>query len=460
MENITDTIDRNLPPSNPFFPTLRDEAQQAIEMLEIVEPIRNPKIRRSLDFLGTAWKYIAGSPDHNDLNMINNNMEKLLTNNNKQIIINNALNQQINKITEITNNLLNAIKEDNVIANEIAINLQNKIRLIKEEIVNIKYAIQWARIGIVNSIILNKKEIDLAIKEMNKENMPFDTAEDALELAKVSVLRNFSSILYVVKIPLTTKEIYENLILKAVIKNDVIIDLKYNNVLRNKERIFGIQNNCEKYNKISICKQNELLDLSNDFCIYKLIKSLNSSCHFINCHHIPRDELIAPGILFLNNYQGNITIDDDMRVMNGTYIINFKNESIMVNGRAYKNFEAPPLRIMPAIAQPTPREESLTKLLSLEALSELHINNTIEIQSLQTEKTVNRVSAGLTLIIIIVLVVSSNKWYYKRKKQSKPTEPPMEAITQANQQQEATSHVPTPEMRTFQVFQTLEDKRF
>lgn len=459
LGNISDIMDKSLPPENPMYPILKHEAQQTIELLEIVEPIRHPRFKRSLDILGTAWKYLAGSPDHDDLNIINTDLDKLTTNNNKQVIINNALNNRMNKLTKITNDILNMIKKDNRIDNGIALSLQGKIRMIKEEIINIKYAIQWARLGIINSLILNKKEIELTLEELEAENMPFNTAEEALELADVSVLSNSSTILYIVKIPLTTKEIYNNYIIKAIIKNNVIINLKYNNILKNKETILGIKDSCKQYNMISICKQEELLDLRNDPCIPNLVKSLNSSCHMINSHHIPREELITPGMLFLNDFQGNLTIDGNERTMNGTYIVNFRNTTITVNGKTYKNFKAPPLKVMPAIAQPTPMEKSRTRLLSLEALSELHINNTMEIHSLRAEKIINRLSAGMTLTVAIILLVGIRKYFY-RKKLRQSSEEPKETTVEANQDQEISVQIPAPVARNIQIFQTLEDKRF
>ena len=48
--------------------------------------------------------------------------------------------------------------------------------------------------------------------------MPFSTAEGALGLADVSVLSNISIVIYIEKIPLATKEIYNNYIIKAVKK--------------------------------------------------------------------------------------------------------------------------------------------------------------------------------------------------------------------------------------------------
>jgi len=46
--------------------------------------------------IGSAWKYIAGSPDHEDLVMIEESLNNLATKNNEQIIINNQLQDRIN----------------------------------------------------------------------------------------------------------------------------------------------------------------------------------------------------------------------------------------------------------------------------------------------------------------------------------------------------------------------------
>lgn len=94
---------------------------------------------------------------------------------------------------------------------------------------------------------------------------------------------------------------------------------------------------------ISICKQEELLVLRDDRCIRNLVKSLNSSCHMINSHLIQREELITPAMLFLNDFQGNFAVDGNEKTMNDTYIVNFKNTTITVNG---KNFETPPLKVI------------------------------------------------------------------------------------------------------------------
>lgn len=88
----------------------------------------------------------------------------------------------------IVNNLFNSIKKDTYIENETITNLQNRIRLIKEELINIKYAIQWAKKDILNTLLLNKNEIEIALEKLEDDEIPFKSAEEALEISNVNVV--------------------------------------------------------------------------------------------------------------------------------------------------------------------------------------------------------------------------------------------------------------------------------
>ena len=70
----------------------------------------------------------------------------------------------------------------------------------------------------MNSILLNKSEIKDIFEEFIKENIPFKNIDEALEYAKTDVLINDKNLLYIVKIPLATIDIYKNMIVKAVKK--------------------------------------------------------------------------------------------------------------------------------------------------------------------------------------------------------------------------------------------------
>lgn len=81
----------------------------------------------------------------------------------RQTFINNKLHTQINKLIDTSNVLTNQVKKNNNIKMEVILNLQTKLRLIKEEIINIKQVLQYAKINILNIILLNKQEMQIAL---------------------------------------------------------------------------------------------------------------------------------------------------------------------------------------------------------------------------------------------------------------------------------------------------------
>jgi len=200
--------------------------------------------------IGSAWKYIAGSPDHEDLVMIEESLNNLAINNNEQIIINNQLQDRINNLTTISNMLANTIQNDNRFSNEIASNLQNQVRLIKEEIGNIKFAIQWAKINVINTLLLNKFELIEINKIFQRNNISSFSVEEMLEFVDVSVLQNKTTIIYMIKIPELEPCNYENLVIKPVIKNQSVVHLDINEIFKSNNKILALPKNCKASNLI------------------------------------------------------------------------------------------------------------------------------------------------------------------------------------------------------------------
>lgn len=98
-------------------------------------------------------------------------------------------------------------------------------------------------------------------------------------------------IIYIIKIPLTLSETFKRIIVRPVKKmNNIIIETKYKEILKGKDKLYGIKNKCETYNDLMICKEADVIDISNDLCISRIINSLNSTCNTTNDHHIPTIE--------------------------------------------------------------------------------------------------------------------------------------------------------------------------
>lgn len=395
--------DRHIPVTNPLRSTMYYELQQTIDLLDTIKTVTPRRQVRSINILGTVWKYIAGSPDHDDAEYIYKTLDEMATNNNKQIIINNDFADQVNNITKMVNVLSNAIKKDTSIVGEDIEILRNKIRLIKEGIINIKYAIQWAKSNIINSFLLNKVEMDLTMGQLKKENMPFNNIEEALELASINVLSNNSNILYVIKIPITKSNMYENIIVKPVIKNNSIINLNFKEILYYGNEMYSIKDNCKIYNKIKICKREQINNLSNDVCIKHILQAKNSSCIKTNIQHIKRVEEISDGIIFLNNVNKTITSETMSYHLEGTYLINFSNTSLKIDDETYFNLETPEMIPILETMQSTPLEKRRLNILSLESLQELHLDNINSIHFIRKQTWISNIVIGSILLSTICL---------------------------------------------------------
>lgn len=232
LTNITPTLEQNETKNDPLFPYLSHEYHQIQNLIHNLKP---QKTKRSLNFIGTAWKWIAGNPDHDDYVTIKRKTNNLLVNSNNQIIINSLHNERINNLTKITNEIEAMIKENKNTNKNILSEIQYKFRIVKEELQNINLAIHWAKLGIVNSLILSKKEINIAIRKLSKENIPFATIEEALNFAEIKVITNSVSILYIVNIPITDYNVYEQILIKPVKRNGIAIEINYKQIIKNKD---------------------------------------------------------------------------------------------------------------------------------------------------------------------------------------------------------------------------------
>lgn len=385
-----------------LFPLLLHEIHQIRDLLYNLKP---HKTKRSLNFIGTAWKWIAGNPDHDDFITIKEKMTDTLRNNNKQVIINKLYNDRINNITRVQNKIYKLLSEDSNFQNDVVVNAQYKIKLIKEDLENINYAIHWAKMGIINSIILSKNEIKFATQHLDKQNLPYTTIEEALDFAEIKIISNSSSLIYVINIPLTTNEMFQQLLIKPLKRNNLVIEILYNVILKNNEELYGITKKCKTYNYLSICKSQNIVDIRNNTCIPNLLKSQPATCNTMNNQHIPTIDEISTGVLLLNQFTGLLETEDITHKLNGTFLIKFHNSTVRINGNTFISQEASMITALPAILQPNPKENQYRELLSLEMMKEIHINNTNAIKLLEAEGNKHQITT-YTVIICIALFLT------------------------------------------------------
>lgn len=378
-------------------------------MQNLISNLKIQKQKRSLNFIGSAWKWIAGNPDHDDYIIMSDKIEDIVLNNNNQVVINKAHNDRINTLTNVTNEIINMIRKDKSFEIELVLGLQYKLKLVKEEIINTIYAIELAKSNTISSNILSKTEVKLLLDNIDKDNIPYSNVEDALKFADVKIAQNQTRLAYIVNIPKTEPIIFQRIMLKPIKQpNNIINKIEYDNILKSNEIIYGVTQNCKKLDKLSICKRNNVIDLSQNHCIPNLLKSEQAICNVTNSHHIPPIEEIDVGIILLNNFEGPIEFDNTSRDLQGTFFIKFKNTTVIINNQRHTAEEIANIHALPPLLQAALGTTQLEEILSLELMKEIHINNTKQIRLMKKEKEIHTyVNYALTTIVFTMIMVTT-----------------------------------------------------
>jgi len=71
---------------DPILPFIKEEVRISKNLINSLK-VRNIK-KRHIDLIGSAWKWLVGSPDSGDFEIIQEKINSALTNNNNQVILN------------------------------------------------------------------------------------------------------------------------------------------------------------------------------------------------------------------------------------------------------------------------------------------------------------------------------------------------------------------------------------
>lgn len=400
------------------------------------------KNRRSLDFLGSAWKWIAGSPDHEDFITIKEKINNVLTNNNRQTVVNDLFQSRLNQLDEYLNKLNNKVESKE--NNEFIAYLQYRLKLIKEDLININYAIHWARHKIINSMIISYNETELLVNILKEEKLPYESKEEALEFSDVKILTNNKIMLYIINIPKTNGIIFNKYFIKPVKKFNRIVEIPENVIISQKfNEFYSIEKECKNFGDLMMCDRNNL-KLIKDDCLKKLINSQPAECKQVNAQHLPMIEEIDDGLLLLNNFNGVLKESEAEKKLNGTFLIKFSNTTITVNNEQYVSIEKTTIQELPVYLQRITSWKQTSEILSLQMMKELHINNTQQIELLANENNTNNILSYISISTVGIIIISLTTILVKiilNKKSARNNRP---GITQDNSKIES----------------SLEDKRF
>lgn len=386
------------------------------------------KRKRSIEFIGSAWKWIAGSPDSHDFEILEQKINNVLQNNNRQLIINELLSQRITEITNITNAIIKVRKEG--WNDETAIIIERKLNLIEKDLQNIEFSVQWAKANIVTSFLFSRTEIEYINEILNNYGIPIYSIDELLTFGTVKIVTNNNEILYILSIPITQNDYCETYLVKAVKYKNLIDKIDYNNILKCNNELFAIKNNCKKHYDLSICSNDKIQILDDNDCITSLFRNKVGNCTQINNEHIPAVEEIGPDMILLNKYTGTIRIDDENIHLNGTYLITYFNTTIEIDQKKYQAREISGSKPLPAALQPKSQRSNVEEIVTLELLKQLHLKNIKRLNLLELK---NGLTIGIGAFVIIT-ILSVTVWILLKRPRREikinpksPETPPIEA---------------------------------
>lgn len=359
---------------------------------------------RSIDWLGSAWKWIAGSPDATDWNKILQSEQSIVNNNNHQYKVNSELFGVIGDITSKTNWLIDQFKNGvkGPKTGEYVQDLTNRVLIVKDEINEVVRACQLAKSGLVNTNLLNKEEINRIISEI--ETLPYVNEIQAIEYGSPSIYTNGSLLLYTLSIPKVRNEEYNLLLTRPSIINGAQIDLEFSKMLVNSLETFGITGECLSINNSTVCHEESLKKLSEDSCVARLLKGGHTTCTF-RSNNEEVVELIDEDTIFLTNFEGQLTSGNYSSQLNGTYVIRLSNETIYLKNKTFSTFASTNLQVLPpALTDITNRVQKI----DLEHVHGLSIKNIKRLKELTQMVTVS--SFTYASIVILGVLIAYFLW--------------------------------------------------
>lgn len=363
--------------------------------------LKDAKMRRtrSINWIGSAWKWIGGSPDASDWDKLLERQTDIEENNNRQYTINKRLfdatqevADKLNKAIEGYNNSIQRQETDKVRQD-----LLNKVLILKEGVNEIIRACQMAKNGIVNSNLLDLGEINIVINEL--ETLPYQNVVEAIEYGQPSIYCNGTLMLYILSLPKINPKTYHLVTARATIRKSRQIDLEFQKLLVSHDETYGLNGHCLNIGNNSVCREDVLKKLKEDSCLPRMLKGGDALCDYkTNTDEII--EQIGENTIFLTNFNGTLLNRNLSIPLEGTYLIQMSNETIRVKNKVYSSGTMiSPQALPPVLTNVTSRRT----IANLEFVHRLSAENIDKINFLH--KTLN--SSIFTEIAIILVTIGA-----------------------------------------------------
>lgn len=303
------------------------------------QQIKPPTHRRHKrwDTLGSAWKWLAGNPDAQDLRLINTTMNTLINENNAQFRINEQINERIQIITETVNR---AITQSNMVNRVAMTELDMITTIINIDTVNsiledIQDAIVRTKVELASNKILSLKEI-LSIKELLvNQGVEINVPDEVLQYVTPKIAVNNETLLYILHVPKLEEENATTMMIVPLAVNNTIIKESPKYLIKTGDRLFTSLNY-----KSFVQKHSEITEYE-DNCIKPLVLGSKSNCN-VTSEKRTTIQFISEDKILVSNAKNETLASNcgpDNRTITGNFLITFWNCTVIINTKKFQSYE-------------------------------------------------------------------------------------------------------------------------
>lgn len=399
-------IARQINNALPMSELLLQKSRALVNNFYQIKPMRSRRLKR-WDKVGKTWKWIAGSPDADDLRLINKTLNVLISENNQQVQVNDVINIRIEEMTKTINTLIEQQSITNkIILEEIdALTLILYIDTMNDILEEIQDTVIRAKISLASSKLLTLKEILFMDSLLQDQGLRLEFPEEALNYATPKIVTKHDLLLYILEVPQIEQRSSEVIeIIPLIVANRMITNVpKF--IVKSTDRVFTTANP-EKF----VQRYSDLKPL-NDNCTYSIVIGVLSHC---NAQYIAetRVNLVSENKLLINNADeikitSNCGPDD--RKLSGNILITFYNCTIKIANETFTTTEVTSLTKELQGAFPSLKihwnvemEHNIPSLTNHTLTNRKHIDN-IELKQYSQQTWIFSLIGGLSTTTVTII---------------------------------------------------------
>lgn len=364
--------------------TLSRKITTAREKLTSLQPHRQK--RGLINALGTVVKYIAGNPDQEDLEIIQHSLgtlqnqeNKLVNNQMRQIKINNSFQDRINNVTNTIRKissqisaLSNTLREDATLEQlNLIFSIDNLIHALED----IEEQVEFSKQDLINKNILSLEDKKYIYQRLVHQNLKLNFIDEIFQFSSGSLTISKDNIVILVKIPILEDNPYELLQIETININKTKISTDVKLVARRHQRIIPQRHICQ------ICEKSTPLE---DECIYRILTHQKPRCQIQETDEMPSIKEIRRGIILIDT-TANIEVFSscgDSRILSNPTVIETENCTVNILNYTFhgenqfapqEEYLVPTYNKQPELAQNAYEETEDIKINNLEYLKETQL---------------------------------------------------------------------------------------